>query len=91
MLARRGRPGRSGLVDGPGKLCQALGVDRAIDGTRIRGSSLELVRGELVGAVEITPRIGITKAADWPLRFVVPSASGAARAAPLVPPTSSRG
>lgn len=61
------------LTNGPGKLCLALGID----GTMNR---LPLQRGRLVvrdcihyddAAVEITPRIGITRAADWPLRWIV--------------------
>ena len=61
------------LTDGPGKLCQALGITRSLDGLGMRGS-LVLVgpNGERpAGSVLVTPRIGITQAADWPLRFVL--------------------
>lgn len=61
------------LADGPGKLCQALGITRALDAHAMAES--EVVVGanaqRPAGRVLVTPRIGITKAADWPLRFVL--------------------
>lgn len=76
MRRRRtgGRPERRiALADGPGKLCQALGMTRELDGLPMRGSSVEILRGPPVPdrEVTVTPRIGLTRAADWPLRFVV--------------------
>jgi DNA-3-methyladenine glycosylase len=72
---RRRREGvaPSRLTDGPGKLCQALGITRALDGTGMRRSSVLVgTNGERpAGAVLVTPRIGISQAADWPLRFVL--------------------
>ena len=73
MRERRGGVADRQLCSGPGKLCQALGMTRDQDGTPMRRS------GVLVSAHEgpdppvalATPRIGITKAADWPLRFVI--------------------
>lgn len=63
------------LTGGPGRLCQAIGITRAVgnglDVTRLR-SPLQIANdGTPPGAVEITPRIGISKAADLPLRFLV--------------------
>lgn len=61
------------LTSGPGKLCQALGITRAADnGVDLTDSdnSLGLYQdGFACGEVRITPRIGISKAADLPLRF----------------------
>ncbi len=60
------------LADGPGKLCAALGIDRALDGTMLTGANaITIYRGEPIAddRVIIGPRIGITKAVDWPLRF----------------------
>lgn len=77
---RRRRPNIADrhLMNGPGKLCLALGIDRAVDG----GDFMEPVsrifialnpdRDGLVGKlgpIKPSPRIGITKAADLPLRF----------------------
>jgi DNA-3-methyladenine glycosylase len=69
---RRGVP-EPRLADGPGKLCQALGITRLLDGARMRGSSVVVgANGERpAGNILVTPRIGITQAADWPLRFVL--------------------
>ena len=73
MRRRRGAVPDRELCSGPGKLCQALGIDRELDGARMSRSTV-LVRppkqGELP-RVAATPRIGITKAVDWPLRFHV--------------------
>jgi DNA-3-methyladenine glycosylase len=59
------------LCSGPGKLCQALGITRDLDGAAMARSPV-LVRPPVAGEelrVAVTPRIGITKAVDWPLRF----------------------
>lgn len=71
MVRRRGR--QRNLVDGPGKLCQALGVSGAADGSNLREGELRLVPGPGRGdrAVVRTPRIGISKATDRPWRFVL--------------------
>jgi DNA-3-methyladenine glycosylase len=72
---RRRRPGvpEARLADGPGKLCQALGITRSLDGAVMRGSSVIVGtnRERPAGAILVTPRIGIAQAADWPLRFVL--------------------
>ena len=73
MRRRRGRVDDRELCSGPGKLCQALGIARDLDGMMMSASEV-LVHAptvELPVAVAVTPRIGITKAADWPLRFLV--------------------
>lgn len=74
MHSRRPKARRDeDLTNGPGKLCAALGIDGGMN-------QLSLQRGQLVireGArfddddIEITPRIGITKAVDLPLRWTV--------------------
>ncbi|MBA3919334.1 MAG: DNA-3-methyladenine glycosylase [Gemmatimonas sp.] len=74
MRARRpkARSDRA-LSDGPGKLCAALGVDRRCDGWSLTGgSALGILPSQPVPDAEVlvTPRIGISKAVDWPLRFV---------------------
>lgn len=71
---RRPRPGD--LAGGPGKLCQALGVDRSLDGVLLDRPPLFITRGEPVPdeGVAAGPRIGVDyagEAAAWPLRFAV--------------------
>lgn len=71
MRCRRGGVPDRELCSGPGKLCQALGINRELDGTRMARSAV-VVRSHVLRErtrIAVTPRIGITKAADWPLRF----------------------
>jgi DNA-3-methyladenine glycosylase len=73
MRTRRGGVPDRELCSGPGKLCQALGISRTLDGQKMTGSPV-IVRPPDQwerAQVAVTPRIGITKAADWPLRFHV--------------------
>ncbi|HYN80087.1 MAG TPA: DNA-3-methyladenine glycosylase [Gemmatimonadaceae bacterium] len=67
--ARRNRE----LTNGPGKLCAALGVDRRMNGLPLQRYPVVIRAGDTVSDrdVEITPRIGITQAADWQLRYLV--------------------
>jgi DNA-3-methyladenine glycosylase len=68
---------RSVLIDdvdvrrttGPGRLTRVLGIDRSLDGTR----AALFDDGTPPPAVpQVTARIGITKAADWPRRWLLP-------------------
>ncbi len=69
---RRGGVAPRILSNGPGKLCQALGIDRSLDGCLMGRSAVSITPGAPVAEIRITPRIGITKAADWPFRFLMP-------------------
>ena len=64
------------LTSGPSRLCQALGVDRAThNGLDVTNAASPLqIRddGFEVKQAMVTPRIGISEAADWPLRFAIP-------------------
>ena len=83
MRERRGVQADRQLCSGPGKLCQALGITRDQDGLPMRRSGATVVSaGEPPLAVVVTPRIGITKAADWPLRFVVDGSPWVSRVPP---------
>lgn len=63
------------LTSGPGRLCQALGITRVMhNGIDVTGRRSELRvedDGFLCGNLDVTPRIGIRKAADRPLRFAL--------------------
>ncbi len=80
MAALRGLPESAPprlLASGPGRLCQALAITRE----GLNGADLLNPAGELLlldaepdwapGEVAATPRIGITKAAERPLRFLL--------------------
>ena len=73
MRERRGVAHARDLTNGPGKLCEALGITGALNGLPLQESPTEIPRGEPVpdARVQVTPRIGITKSADWPLRWLV--------------------
>jgi DNA-3-methyladenine glycosylase len=73
MRERRGRVDDRELCSGPGKLCQALGITRDLDGRMMPGAEVVVLPATVALPFEVvtTPRIGITKAADWPLRFMV--------------------
>jgi DNA-3-methyladenine glycosylase len=75
------------LTSGPGRLCQAFGIIRAThNGVDLlsRDSDLQLRDdGYTTPSILTTPRIGITKAVERPLRYVIaghPCLSGSARA-----------
>lgn len=72
MRARRGeRIKDRDLCRGPGRLAQALGIERGDDGADLfEGERLRLVdRRRGPAEVKSGPRIGITKSAGLPLRF----------------------
>ena len=67
---RGGREGRE-LMNGPGKLAQALGITLAQNGAGALRGALRLERPARAPAfaVAVSPRIGITKSANLPYRF----------------------
>jgi DNA-3-methyladenine glycosylase len=81
---RRGRPGcvliraaeplsglPAGSCRGPGRLCRALGLDTRDSGASVfaAGSRLFLRTGWPPVRIGVTPRVGLTRAAERPLRF----------------------
>jgi DNA-3-methyladenine glycosylase len=77
MARNRGlEPARiAALTSGPGRLCQAFGITRARDnGTDFTSSKSDLqIRddGLLANDILVTPRIGISKDAERPARFLI--------------------
>jgi len=69
MRARRGLDDVRMLCAGPGRLAQALGIDRAHDGRRIDAPPFELHPRTAAVPIATGPRIGITKAVDHPWRY----------------------
>lgn len=55
-------------TDGPGKLTRMLGIDRSHDGQE----AVVLDDGAPVPDAVVTPRIGISRAVDWPRRWLAP-------------------
>ena len=76
---RSPRRTRRDVADGPGKLCQAFGIERSFDGTDLcAGGPVTIVDDGVPSPTTIvtTPRIGITVAVDQPWRWVLPLESG---------------
>lgn len=84
MHRRRGVTDPTLLCAGPGRLCQALGIDRGLDGLAMWRSPVRVLPAPplRLESVVVTPRIGISRAVDWPLRFVVADSRWASRRAP---------
>lgn len=72
MRSRRGTSDRD-LARGPGRLTQALAITGALDGHPLQLPPLTFHDAHPVdpAAIEASPRIGITRAVDWPLRFTL--------------------
>jgi len=66
------------IAAGPGRLCQALGIDLGWNGIALTAGSGKLAIRAANSVVDIssTPRIGITKAVERPHRFVDPASRG---------------
>jgi len=76
MRRRRPRAKRDcDLTNGPGKLCAALAIGKALDGESLRGDRLYITKRDIEisdSDIAVSPRIGFEGAADaawWPLRF----------------------
>lgn len=73
--APRSIPDRD-LCSGPARVCQAMRIDRTLDGSDLSVSgALFLEQGERVRRIARSPRIGVAYAGEWaarPLRFFDP-------------------
>ena len=56
------------LTNGPAKLCRQLGIDMSMNGVLAHIADDGVASP---GAALVTPRIGITKAVEWPRRWLV--------------------
>jgi len=79
------------LTNGPAKLCEALAIDRSLDGVDLCQPQSQLLIVEnpdvrafrrLRGPVVTTARIGITRAAEWPLRYYLEASQFVSRRRP---------
>jgi len=85
MAKRRNLPASAReLTNGPGKLCQALGIGRECYGADLCGPELFLADGSTVRSAR-AKRIGVDYAGDWaekPWRFYDPKSRYVSRAGP---------
>lgn len=72
MKLRKGRTGVE-ISNGPAKLCQALGIDKAMNGHDLSKNPLKLIKMEATEKKYIaqTTRIGISQGKDVPWRFYI--------------------
>jgi DNA-3-methyladenine glycosylase len=71
MRQRRGGVADRQLCSGPGKLCEALAIDRRHDHLPLDQPPFTLLAADRDHPILTGPRIGITKGADTPWRFGV--------------------
>ena len=83
-VMRERRNGAEVLAAGPGRLGQALAVSLSDNGRRFGEDGFALDVGPPVPALLVGPRIGITRAADWPWRFGMAGVPGLSRPFPQV-------
>jgi len=63
------------LMNGPGKICMAMDIDRRLDGESLRGDTLFITARDIEvdeKDIAVSARIGVDNAGDaaaWPLRF----------------------
>jgi DNA-3-methyladenine glycosylase len=87
-LHRPGARNLPTLASGPGRLTLAFGITRALNGADVTRGPLVVrsLRQEAPFEIQVTPRIGIRKSADMPLRFAIaghPSVSRSAAQKPV--------
>lgn len=68
MMARRGTEDIKKLASGPGRLCQAFGIDLRQNGKRI-GREIKVKKSNQLLEVAASARIGISQATDLEWRF----------------------
>jgi len=78
---KRTRVADAALGSGPGNVAAALGVTGALNAHPLDRAPLRLLQGTAVPDrdVERGPRVGVTRARDWPLRFFVHGNSAVSR------------
>ncbi len=69
MMKKRRVTREKDLANGPGKLCQAMGIDKTLNGTRI-GEKVKVYDIGLKPRIKKTKRMGISKATDLEWRFI---------------------
>ncbi len=82
MRARRGLADPRRLCAGPGRLAQALGIDSLYDGAPLDRRPFAWGAPEGPVSVAATTRIGITKGADTPWRFLLAGSAFVSRPLP---------
>lgn len=69
MRERRGTVDDRKLCSGPGRLCEAFGIDGSMNASVLGEGPVRLRAGTPVAAIAVGPRIGISAATERPWRF----------------------
>lgn len=71
MRERRGVMADRALCSGPARLCEALGITGKENGVSLQRGRLKIMRAGRPRSARVVagPRVGITRAIEWPLRF----------------------
>ncbi|MFZ0097695.1 MAG: DNA-3-methyladenine glycosylase [Gemmobacter sp.] len=80
MESRRGQTGPR-IAAGPGRLAQAMGITGADDGRPFGQPDFQITTGQPLPLL-VGPRIGISRATDWPWRFGAEGAASLSRPFP---------
>ncbi|WP_407529155.1 DNA-3-methyladenine glycosylase [Methylobacterium oryzisoli] len=87
MAARRRTTAPRLLCAGPGRVCQALAITGAHDGRPLDRAPFRLLARDEPVAVVSGPRIGITRGAETPWRFLLAGSRFASRPLPRTKPS----
>lgn len=71
MKKNRGTSDEHNLANGPGKLCQALSIDRKDNGTDLTKGDLYVEEGTKPRRIQKSQRIGISKGSEKEWRFFI--------------------
>ncbi len=72
MMKRRGMKNIKNLTSGPGKLCQAMGLDRSLNGEDLCSGRIWVEdRREGVSKIKSTSRVGVTNGKNKKWRFYI--------------------
>lgn len=74
FAARRGTPDARRWLRGPGAMAQAMGLTRVHDGADLTRGALWIApraAARLAGRIVRGPRVGISRATDWPWRYAI--------------------
>jgi DNA-3-methyladenine glycosylase len=72
MMRRRGTKKIKNLTNGPGKLCQALSLDRSLNGEDLCSGRIWVEdRGVKASKIKSTPRVGINQGKNKKWRFYI--------------------
>ena len=83
MRERRGTADERKLCSGPGRLCEAFGIDGSMNASVLGREPVRVFAGPPVADVAVGPRIGISVATDQPWRFGIAGSPHLSRPFPV--------